>query len=45
MRVALTVPGAVSSTGPWQEASKLIAATLPERDVCQNGVPLPADGE
>lgn len=45
VRVALTVPGAVSSTGPWQEASKLIAATLPERNVCQNGVPLPADGE
>jgi hypothetical protein len=45
VRVALTVPGAVTSTGPWQEASKLIAATLPERDVCRDGVPLPADGE
>jgi hypothetical protein len=45
VRVALTVPGAVTSTGPWQEASELIAATLPERDVCRNGLPLPADGE
>jgi len=45
VRVALTVPAAVTTTGPWQEASALIAVTLPERDVCQGGVPLPADGE
>lgn len=45
VRVALTVPGEVTSTGPWQDASKLIAATLPKRDICRNGVPQPADGE
>lgn len=45
VRVALTVPGAVNSTGPWQEASTVIASTLPEREICQGGVPLPADGE
>jgi Protein of unknown function (DUF3515) len=45
VRAALTVPAAVTTTGPWQETSKLIAATLPERDVCQGGVPRPADGE
>ena len=45
VRVALTVPGSVSTTGPWQAASTLIAATLPEREVCRGGVPLPADGE
>ena len=45
VRIALTVPEEVTSTGPWQEASTVIAATLPERDICQGGVPLPADGE
>jgi hypothetical protein len=45
VRVALTIPSAVTSTGPWQDASRLIAATLPERDICRGGVPLPADGE
>jgi len=45
VRVALTVPGEVTSTGPWQEASTVIAATLPKRDICLGGVPQPADGE
>lgn len=45
VRVALTVPGEVTSTGPWQDASTLIAATLPKRDICVGGVPQPADGE
>lgn len=45
VRVALTVPGEVTSTGPWQDASTLIAATLPKRDICLGGVPQPADGE
>jgi hypothetical protein len=45
VRVALTVPEEVTSTGPWQEASTLIAATLPKRDICQGGAPLRADGE
>ncbi len=45
VRVAVTVPAAVTSTGPWQEASAIVAATLPEREVCRDGVPLPADGE
>lgn len=45
VRIALTVPAEVTSTGPWQDASKLIAATLPERDICTGGVLLPADGE
>lgn len=44
VRVALTVPGEVTSTGPWQDASTLIAATLPKRDICLGGVPQPADG-
>lgn len=44
VRIALTVPAGVTSTGPWQEASTLIAATLPKRDICQGGVPLPTDG-
>ncbi len=44
VRVALTVPGAVTSTGPWQQTTQLIAATLPEREICRGGVPLPADG-
>ena len=45
VRIALTVPEQVTSTGPWQEASAVIGATLPKRDICQGGVPLPADGE
>lgn len=45
VRIALTVPGRLTSTGPWQDASTVIAATLPERDICLAGVPQPADGE
>ena len=45
VRVALTVPAAVTSTGPWQQASTIIDATLPERDICRDGVPLLGDGE
>lgn len=45
VRIALTVPRTVTSTGPWQEASTIVAATLPQRDICLGGVPQPADGE
>jgi hypothetical protein len=45
VRVALTIPDEVTSTGPWQDASKLIAATLPARDICASGALQPADGE
>lgn len=45
VRIALTIPDEVTSTGPWQDASTLIAATLPERDICTNGALQPADGE
>ncbi|MET0965823.1 MAG: DUF3515 domain-containing protein [Nakamurella sp.] len=44
VRVALTVPDSVTSTGPWQEISSLIGATLPARDICVNGEPVPPDG-
>ncbi|MEP6561269.1 MAG: DUF3515 domain-containing protein [Nakamurella sp.] len=44
VRVALTVPDSVTSTGPWQDASNVIAATLPARDICANGEPVPPDG-
>lgn len=44
VRVALTIPDGVTSTGPWQDASKLIAATLPQRDICRDGALLPAEG-
>jgi len=45
VRVALTVPDSVTSTGPWQELSKTIARALPPRAICAAGVPIPADGE
>ena len=41
-RVALTVPDG-ASTGPWQELSTIIAATLPARAICANGEPVPPD--
>jgi len=44
VRVALTVPNSITSTGPWQETSNVIGATLPARDICANGEPLPPDG-
>jgi hypothetical protein len=44
VRVALTVPDSITSTGPWQEISNLIGATLPARDICVNGEPVPPDG-
>jgi hypothetical protein len=43
VRIALTVPDG-STTGPWQEMSKIIGATLPARDICSNGEPVPPDG-
>ena len=43
VRIALTVPDG-TTTGPWQQMSKLIAATLPARDICSNGEPVPPDG-
>lgn len=45
VRVALTVPDSLTSTGPWQDAATLVAATLPQRAICENGQPLAADGE
>ena len=45
VRVALTVPDTVTSTGPWQEISKTVARALPARAICAGGVPIPADGE
>jgi hypothetical protein len=42
VRVALTVPDG-ASTGPWQEMSTIIAATLTERPICVDGVPVPPD--
>jgi hypothetical protein len=44
VRVAVTVPDSITSTGPWQETSNVIRATLPARDVCVNGEPVPPDG-
>jgi hypothetical protein len=43
VRVALTVPDG-TSTGPWQELSKIIGGTLTERPICTDGVPVPPDG-
>jgi len=45
VRVALTVPDSVTSTGPWQEVSETVARALPPRAICADGVPIPADGE
>jgi len=45
VRVALTIPESETSTGPWQELSKIIAATLPVRPICENGVPVPVTGD
>ncbi len=45
VRIALTVPDTITSTGPWQEMSKIVARALPPRAICANGVPVPADGE
>ena len=45
VRVALTVPDTVTSTGPWQEISKTVARALPARAICVGGVPIRADGE
>ncbi len=45
VRVALTVPDNLTSTGPWQEMSKTVAGALPARAICADGVPIPADGE
>ena len=45
VRVALTVPDSVTTTGPWQEMSKTVARALPARAICAGGVPIPADGE
>lgn len=42
VRVALTVPD-TSGTAPWQLTSKIVAATLPERAVCVDGVLVPPD--
>jgi hypothetical protein len=44
VRVALTVPDSITSTGPWQQTSNVIAATLPARDICVNGEPVPPEG-
>ncbi len=45
VRVALTIPDSETSTGPWQELSKIIAGTLPARPICANGVPVPVTGD
>lgn len=44
VRVALTIPPGVNS-GPWQQISSIVAATLPVRPVCVDGVLRPATGE
>jgi hypothetical protein len=44
VRVALTVPDSITSTGAWQETSDVISATLPARSICANGEPVPPDG-
>ena len=45
VRVALTIPETETNTGPWQQMSQIIAATLPARPICRNGVPLPVTGD
>jgi hypothetical protein len=42
VRIAVTVPPG-SGMGPIQQLSELIAADLPSRPVCQNGVLVPPD--
>jgi len=42
VRVALTIPDG-SSTGPWQEMSRVIGATMEQRSICVNGVVTPPD--
>lgn len=42
VRVALTIPDG-TGTGPWQEMSRLIGATLTQRPVCADGAPIPPD--
>jgi Protein of unknown function (DUF3515) len=43
VRIALTVPDG-TSTGPWQQMSEIIGATLPVRPICVDGVLLATDG-
>jgi len=43
VRIALTVPDG-TSTGPWQELSRIIGAMLAQRPICAGGVPVPPDG-
>lgn len=43
VRIALTVPDG-TTTGPWQEMSKIIGSTLPVRDICVDGEPVTPDG-
>ncbi len=43
VRVALTIPDGMS-TGPWQDMSKIIGATLAQRPICVDGVPATPDG-
>ena len=43
VRVALTIPDG-TSTGPWQDMSKIIGATLAQRPICVDGVPATPDG-
>ena len=43
VRVALTMPEG-AGTGPWQELSKIIGATLTKREICIDGVPVPPEG-
>jgi hypothetical protein len=45
VRVALTIPDTETNTGPWQQMSQIIAATLPVRPICENGVPVPVTGD
>lgn len=45
VRVALTIPESETNTGPWQQMSQIVAATLPVRPICRNGVPVPVTGD
>ncbi|TKV61428.1 DUF3515 domain-containing protein [Nakamurella flava] len=44
VRVALTIPPTANS-GPWQQVSSIVAATLPAEPVCTDGVLRAAAGE
>ncbi len=44
VRIALTVPDG-TGTGPWQGLSKIVAGTVPVRDVCDQGVVVPVEGD